>query len=89
MLTAFEGALFLESSFNPKKLRSLHGPLAQQLEVTEGMLKLALHFAKDFGVSSFPYEGLETGARAKVLRALVTRVPPGLTTQSVLHHLLQ
>jgi hypothetical protein len=89
MFRAFEGATFLERSFNPKKLRSLHGPLAQQLEVTEGMLKLALHFANDFGVSSFPYEGLETGTRARVLRALVTKVPPGLTTQSVLQHLLQ
>jgi hypothetical protein len=89
MFSAFEGALFLESSFNPKKLRTLHGPLAQQLEVTEGMLKLALHFARDFAVSSFAYEGLGTGARPKILRALVTKVPPGLTTQSVLHHLLQ
>lgn len=89
MFRAFEGATFIETSFNPKKLRSLHGPLAQQLEVTEGMLKLALYFANEFGVSSFAYEGLGTGTRAKILRALVTKVPPGLTTQSVLHQLLQ
>ena len=89
MFRAFEAASFIQNSFNARRLRSLHGPLAQQLETTEGMLKLALYFANDFGVSSFPYEGLGTGTRAKVLRALVTKVPPGLTTQSVLHQLLQ
>src|ERR1700722_2767078 len=89
MFRAFEGATFIETSFNPKKLRSLHGPLAQQLEVTEGMLKLALYFANEFGVSSFAYEGLGTGTRAKILRALVTKVAPGVTTQSVLQDLLR
>lgn len=89
MFRAFDGAMFLGSSFNPKKLRSLRGPLGQQLDVTEGMLKLALYFANRFGVRSFAYEGLGTGTRAKVLRALVTRVPPGLATQSVLQDLLQ
>ena len=89
MFGAFEGATLVEKTFNPRRLRSLNGPLAQQLDVTEGMLKLALHFANDFGVSSFAYEGLGTGTRAKVLRALVTKVPPGLATQSVLQHLLR
>ena len=85
----FDGALSLENNFNPKKLRSLQGSLAQQLEVTEGMLKLALSFAKDFGVNSFAYDGLATGSLPKVLKGLVTKVPPGLTTQSILHDLLQ
>lgn len=89
MFNAFDGALRFENSFNPKKLRSLSGPLAQQLEVTEGMVRLALHFARKFGVSSFAYEGLGTGTRAKILRSLVTKVPPGLATQSVLQDLLQ
>jgi len=89
MFSAFDGALRLSSSFNPKKLQSLRGPLRQQLDVTEGMLKLALHFANAFGVSSFAYQGLSTGTRPKVLRALVTKVPPGLTSQSVLQHLLR
>jgi len=89
MFRAFEGATFVENSFNPKKLRSLHGPLAQQLDITEGMLRLALHFANDLGVSSFAYEGLGTGARGKVLRALVTKVAPSLTNQSVLQQLFQ
>ena len=89
MFSAFDGAIRLSSSFNPKKLRSLRGPLAQQLEVTEGMLKLAIHFADGFAVSSFAYEGLGTGLRAKVLRALVMKAPPGLTNQSILHHLFR
>jgi hypothetical protein len=89
MFNAFDGAMLLNSSFNPKKLGSLSGSLGQQLEVTEGMLKLALYFANLFGVSSFPYEGLATGKRAKMLRALVTKVPPGVATQSVLQDLLQ
>jgi len=89
MFKAFDGANRFSTSFNPKKLASLTGPLRQQLDVTEGMLKLALYFANSFGLNSFPYEGLGTGARSKVLRALVTKVPPNLTTQSVLHDLLQ
>ncbi len=89
MYRAFDEAMRLNNNFNPKKLRSLSGPLAQQLEVTEGMVKLGLYFANLFGVSSFAYEGLGTGARSKVLRALVTKVPPGLTTQSILQDLLQ
>jgi hypothetical protein len=89
MFSAFDGAISLDNSFNPKRLRSLSGPLAQQLEVTEGMLKLALYFANLFGVASFAYEGLGTGARAKVLRAVVTKAPPGLVTQSVLQDLFR
>lgn len=89
MASAFDGAIRFNQVFNPKKLRSLRGPLAQQLEVTEGMLELAIHFAKHFQVHSFAYEGLGTGTSAKVLRALVTKAPPGVTTQSALQHLLR
>jgi len=88
MFSALDGAIRLGNSFNPKKLRSLSGPLAQQLEVTEDMLKLAGHFANLFDVSSFAYEGLGTGTRAKILRAQVAKSPPGLVTQSVLQDLL-
>lgn len=89
MVSAYEGAIRLSASFNPKKLSSLTGPLRQQLDVTEGMLKVALYFATSFGLSSFPYEGLGTGTRSKALRSLVTKVPPGLATQSALQDLLQ
>ncbi len=89
MHSAFRGARFLSSNFNPKRLRSLSGPLAQQMEVTEGLLKLAIYFATYFGVHSFAYEGLGTGTRSRVLRALVTKTPPGLVTQSSLQDFLQ
>ncbi len=89
MFAAFNGSMFLQNTFKPKKLRSLRGVLGQQLEVTEVMLKLALHYANEFGVSSFAYDGLAAGPRAKVLRALVTKSAPGLVTQSVLHDLLR
>jgi hypothetical protein len=90
MFKAFEGATLLENSFNPRRFRrSLRGPLAQQLEVSEGMLKLAIHFANDFQISSFPYLGLGEGSRSILLRKLVSRVPPGLTNQSELQSLFQ
>jgi len=85
---AFDGAGFFGSNFNPKKLRSLSGPLAQQMEVTEGMLKLAIYFATYFGVHSFAYEGLGTGARAKVFRELVTKSTPRVVDQSALRELM-
>jgi hypothetical protein len=89
MFWAHEGALSLKQHFKPNRLRSLRGSLAQQLEVTEAMLKLAIYFANDFGVSSLPYEGLEAGPRPIALRRLVTKVPPSLATQSVLQDLLR
>ena len=89
MSSAFDGALRLSGSFNPKRLQSLRGPLRQQLEVTEGMLELAIYFANALGVSSFAYQGLGTGTRAKVLRALVKKVPPILAGQSMLPRLLR
>lgn len=88
MSGAYEGAISFGKSFNPKKLRPLPGPLGQQLEVTEGMLKLAIYFAKELGVNSFAYEGLGTGSRSKVFRELVTKVAPGLVTLSALHELM-
>ncbi len=89
MCVAFDAAVRFHTTFKPKRLKSVTGPLAQQLEVTEGMLKVALHFANFLGLSSFAFEQMATGERAKVLRALVTKAPPGLVTQSVLQELFQ
>jgi hypothetical protein len=88
MYGAYSGAKFFGSNFNPKKLRLLSGSLGQQLEVTEGMLKLAIYFATHFRVHSFAYEGLGTGTRAKVFRELVTKSAPGMVHQSALQELL-
>jgi nitroreductase len=89
MFRAHEAALGFKQHFKPNRLRSLRGSLAQQMEVTEAMLKLAIYFANDLGVSSCPYEGLEAGVRPVALRRLVTKVPPSLTGQSVLQDLLR
>jgi hypothetical protein len=88
MYGAFDGAEYFSNSFNPRNLRSLPGPLGQQLDVTEAMLKLALYFAKDLKVNSFAYEGLGTGSRSKVFRELVTKAAPGLVNQSILRELI-
>jgi hypothetical protein len=88
MQSAFDGAMFFGSSFNPRKLRPLSGSLGQQLDTTEHMLKLAVYFARLLGVHSFAYEGLGPGSRAKVFRELVTKAAPGLVTQSVLQELM-
>ena len=88
MSRAYEGAIFFEASFRPNRLRSLPGSLGQQMEVTETMLKLAIHFALDLGVSSFAYHGLGSGSRAKVFRELVTKAAPALVDQSALRELM-
>ena len=87
---AFQAAQNFSGSFDPTKLDSVTGPLRQQLELTEDMLRLALYFANYLGVSSLGLDGLGvTGQRSKIMRKLVTKVPPSLTKQSALQELLQ
>lgn len=88
MQGAYNGAMFLGTNFNPKKLSSLSGSLGQQLEVTENMLKLALFFAKELKIKSYAFEGLGEGSRAKVFRELVSKPAPGLVNQSILRELV-
>lgn len=88
MHSAFGGAELFGKNFNPKKLRSVSGPLAQQLDVTECTLKLAIHFANYLKISSFAYEGLGTGTRAKVFRDLVMKSAPRLVEQSEFRELM-
>lgn len=84
MTFAYDAAVLLETSFNPRRLREVGGSLGQQFEITEDMLKLALYFASTFRISSFPYEGLAASPRPKALRTLVTKTPPALVSQSAL-----
>lgn len=87
---AFQEAQNFAGSFDPTKLYSVTGPLGQQLELTEGMLRLALYFANYLGVSSFAFDGLGVrGERSKIMRMLVRRIPPNLAKQSALQELLQ
>jgi hypothetical protein len=89
MAFAFDASLLMDATGNPKRLDEYGGPLGQQREVTEKTLQLAVHFANEFQVSSFPFEGLHGGPRQRALRALVTKPAPGLVTQSVLQELFR
>jgi hypothetical protein len=89
MSLAFDASLALNSTFNPKRLRQFGGALGQQLEITEATLKLAIYFANDFGLNSYAYSGLLDGTRPKVLRSLVSKVPPGVVNQSIIQELFQ
>jgi hypothetical protein len=89
MSFAFDASLALNDTFNPKRLREFGGALGQQLEVTEAMLKLAIHFANDFGLNSYAYSGLADGVRPKMLRSLVSKVPPSVVNQSIIQELFQ
>jgi hypothetical protein len=85
---AVTGVKLFDSNFNPRRLRTLSGALGQQFEVTECMLKLAIYFATHLKVYSFAYEGLGTGARAKLFRELVSKAAPGLVNQSIMRELI-
>ena len=60
-----------------------------QLEVTEGMLKLALHFANSFGVSSFALDSLGSPVNEVASCARGDKTPPGFTTQSELQEMFR
>ena len=87
MHSAFGGARFFGSNFNPKKLRSLPGSWAangsHRRHAETGNLLRDI-----FRVDSFAYEGLGTGVRAKVFRELVTKSTPSIVHQSALQELL-
>lgn len=87
MAQAFDASVLLHSNPRPKDLSQYGGSLGQQREVTENILRLAIHFANEFKVNSFPYEGLVAAERPKAIRALVTKAPPNLVTQSILQQL--
>ena len=89
MSSAFNAAVILQRNARPRDLRGYGGELGQQLEVTENMLRLAMHFAKAFKINSHAYGTLAQGTLPKVLRPLVTKVPPSLVTDSVLQELFQ
>jgi hypothetical protein len=89
MAAAFQAAVQFNTTFRGNKLKSVTGDLAQQLVLTEGLLRVALSFANKFDIHSFALADLGVnGKRARVLRTLVTKVPPSLSAQSQLHDLL-
>lgn len=75
----------LDNNFDTAHLNSLTGPLAQQVETTEQLIRITLHFARELG---FDIGGLTNcgvvGARPAIHRRLISQRPPHLINQSAL-----
>jgi hypothetical protein len=90
MFHAWAASAHFCSTFKPSKLKSLSGPLQLQLEVTEQMIRLALHFAKAVGLPDVDLSGCgATGTRQQIQRRLASQAAPSLVTQSGFHGLLE
>lgn len=89
---AWSASMSFHSSFKSTKPReSVKGALAQQLETTELMLRLALTLAGELGLDAGALRGcsdVDSGARAVVQRSLVRRKPPAAINQSELDKML-
>jgi len=89
MFHAWSASARFYSTFKPAKLKTLTGPLQLQLDATESLIRLALHFAKDVSLSTMSLAGCgHTGTRLQVQRKLTGQAPPRLVTQSGLSGLL-
>jgi hypothetical protein len=89
MYSAWEAASHFCSTFTPAKLDSLSGPPRLQMEKSEQMIRLALHFAAECSLPGTALQGCGvTGSRSQVQKQLVTKVAPQLVTQSQLTALL-
>jgi hypothetical protein len=63
--------------------RSLSGPLATQLDVSEGLLLIAFDFAREFGLDSFALATLGVGKRKDCIKRLIVDAKlPKLVAQS-------
>jgi hypothetical protein len=86
---AQDAAILFQRTFKSDKLASLSGPLRQQYDIAEHMLKLAIHFANRFKIHSFALDSFGIpGKRGRVVRTVVTKKPPSVVQQSALHFLL-
>jgi hypothetical protein len=83
MFHAWGATVTFYKSFNRRQHQSLAGPLAQQLDTTEHLARLALHFAKELKLSSAALADCGfVGDRAAVHRRLVRQAVPSLLNQS-------
>lgn len=90
MFHAWEASTHFFSTFNREKLTSLNGPPALQLEKTEQMIKLALHFAQAVSLQGTALTGCGTiGTRLHHQKHLVLKAAPRLVAQSQLSTLLE
>ena len=89
MYHAWASTMLFAGTFQSARLDSLSGPAAQQMEKTAQLIKLALHFANECGLSGGALHGCgATGTRAQLQKRLVTKPAPKLVTQSELPALL-
>lgn len=83
MYEAWASSLLLFGGFKPAKLKSLSGPIKLQLDSTEALIKLALHFAAAMKLSTAALVGCgPTGTTAQIRKRLASQHPPTLVTQS-------
>lgn len=89
MFVAWNASVQFHQTFRAAKLSSLTGPLRQQFETTEKLVKLGLYFAADFGVSNKALDGVgKPGTRLQIRRRLIKQSVPNLVGQSELAALL-
>jgi len=83
MYLAWDAAMRLNRTFKPHRLNSLNGPLQQQLETTETLIKLALHFGVKLKLSTTGLEGCgHVGPASRIRRRLGAQRPPQIVMQS-------
>jgi hypothetical protein len=88
--SAWSASLLFQSDFRAAKLNSISGPLALQMGASEEIVGLALHFAKEIGLTNDALNGCGfNGTRLQVQRRLVTQGVPNLVTQSALGDLFE
>jgi hypothetical protein len=83
MFSAWEAAKLFHGTFRPSRLKSLSGPLQLQLEASERLIRLALHFSTDVGLATSTLGGCgQIGTVAQIRKRLGAQRPPQLVTQS-------
>jgi hypothetical protein len=83
MFDAWQLSCHFHTTFRASRLKSLQGSLALQLDATEQLIRLALHFSKEVGLSSFGLDNCGfSGARTSIQRRLLKQAAPALLNQS-------
>jgi len=83
MHLAWDSSLLFFGTFNPSRLRTLSGPLKLQLEATERIVTLGLHFADKVALTTNALNGCgQTGSTVQIRKKLASQRPPQLVTQS-------
>ena len=83
MFSAWAASKLFHGTFRASRLKSLSGPLQLQFEASERLIKLALRFAIDVGLTTTALDGCgQVGTVAQVRKKLGAQRPPQLVAQS-------